>query len=106
MKNIRQIAMSLAVISMLSIGAVYALESQAAEPAQEQAAKLVEVGNKVCPVSGEEIKANSEMGEAITYEYNGKSYNLCCAMCKKDFKNNPEKYSKIADDEVANAAKM
>ena len=26
---------------------------------------------------------------------------LCCPMCIKDFKKNPEKYSKIAEDEVA-----
>ena len=66
--------------------------------------KAVEVGNKICPVSGDEIPAPGEkgdMGEAIQYEYNGKIYNLCCPMCVKDFKKNPEKYSKIAEDEVA-----
>jgi YHS domain-containing protein len=66
--------------------------------------KAVEVGNKICPVSGEKIPApgeKGEMGEAVKYEYNGKIYNLCCPMCVKDFKKNPEKYSKIADDEVA-----
>ena len=66
--------------------------------------KAVEVGNKVCPVSGERIPASGEkgeMGEAVQYEYNGKIYNLCCPSCRKDFKKDPEKYSKIADDEVA-----
>ena len=66
--------------------------------------KAVEVGNKICPVSGEKIPApgeKGEMGEAVQYEYNGKIYNLCCPMCIKDFKKNPEKYSKIAEDEVA-----
>lgn len=57
----------------------------------------VEVGNKICPVSGEKV---GEMGEIIKYEYNGKIYNLCCSMCAKDFKKNPEKYSKIAEEEV------
>ncbi|MCB9772336.1 MAG: TRASH domain-containing protein [Candidatus Omnitrophica bacterium] len=28
--------------------------------------------------------------EAATVEYKGKTYNLCCAMCKKDFLKNPE----------------
>ena len=67
-------------------------------------AKAVEVGNKICPVSGEEVPApgeKGEMGEAVKYEYNGKIYNLCCPMCVKDFKKDPEKYSKIAEDEVA-----
>ena len=71
--------------------------------------KAVEVGNKICPVSGDEIPAPGEkgnMGEAINYEYNGKIYNLCCKMCAKDFKKNPEKYSKIAEGEVAKANMM
>lgn len=62
--------------------------------------KLIEVGNKICPVSGEKILAPGEkgsMGESVKYEYNGKVFNLCCPMCIKDFKNNPEKYSAIAE---------
>lgn len=66
--------------------------------------KAVEIGNKVCPVSGNKIPVAGEkgdMGEAVRYEYNGKIYNLCCKMCVKDFKRNPEKYSKIAEEGVA-----
>lgn len=48
----------------------------------------VEVGNKICPVSGKEIV----MENKGTVEYNGKIYNLCCSMCKKDFLKEPEKY--------------
>ncbi len=65
--------------------------------------KSIEVGNKICPVSGNKIPApgeKGEMGEAVKYEYNGKIYNLCCPMCIKDFKKDPEKFSKIAEDEV------
>ena len=75
----------------------------------EEGAKAVEVGNKICPVSGDEISApgeEGEMGESVQYEYNGKIYNLCCKMCVKDFKKNPEKYSKIAEDEVAKTSMM
>ena len=71
--------------------------------------KAVEVGNKICPVSSDKIPPPGEkgdMGEAVKYEYNGKIYNLCCKMCIKDFKKNPEKYSKIAKDEVAKEKKM
>lgn len=57
----------------------------------------VKVGNKICPVSGEKV---GQMGDPVEVEYNGKIYNLCCSMCKKDFLKNPEKYSKIAEDEV------
>ena len=68
----------------------------------ETAAKAVEVGNKICPVSGNPAD-DGTMGETVKYEYNGKIYNLCCKMCVKDFKRDPEKYSKIAEEEVKEA---
>ena len=69
-----------------------------AQPVIEEAVSqpAVEVGNKICPVSGEKIES---MGEGVKYEYNGKIYNFCCPMCLKDFKKDPEKYSKIAEEE-------
>ena len=66
-------------------------------------AEAVEVGNKICPVSGEKVPepgAKGDMGEAVKYEYNGKIYNLCCKMCIKDFKKDPEKYIKKVDAEL------
>lgn len=60
-------------------------------------AEVVNVGNTICPVSGEKI---GSMGEAYKVTHNGKEYNLCCEMCVKDFKKNPEKYSKIAEAEA------
>ena len=72
--------------------------------------KAVELGNKICPVTGDKIPVAGEKGtmgdEPVKYEYNGKIYNLCCKMCVKDFKKNPEKYSKIAEDEVAKEKMM
>jgi len=59
-----------------------------------------EVGNKVCPISGEEIGG---MGKVVQVEYNGKLYNLCCAMCKKNFLADPEKFSAIAEENAASA---
>jgi len=50
--------------------------------------EAVNVGNKICPVSGERIKEE----EAFQVEHEGKIYNLCCKMCVKDFKKDPEKY--------------
>ena len=46
----------------------------------------VEVGNKICPISGEKIIE----GKESKIEYNGKIYNFCCSMCEKDFKKDPE----------------
>ena len=66
-----------------------------ASPAASKEA--VNMGNKICPVTGEKVNEKTK----ATYEYEGKIYNLCCPMCIKDFKKNPEKYSKIAEEELA-----
>ena len=63
------------------------------------AANAVEVGNKICPVSHEEVGTNGMAPHKVTYK--GKIYNLCCGMCEKDFNKDPDKYAKIMDDEVA-----
>lgn len=80
---------------------VYA-EPETAVPAEQPAAvetvEAVEVGNKICPVSGKKV---GEMGEVVKYEHNGKIYNLCCEACLKDFTKDPERFVKIAEDEVA-----
>lgn len=47
----------------------------------------LEFNNKLCPVSNEMIKE-----KAFKYEYKGVVYNLCCKMCIKDFKRDPENY--------------
>ena len=65
-----------------------------------------EVGNKICPISGDKIPAPGEKGTMgddgpVKVEYMGKIYNLCCPMCVKDFKKNPEKYSAVAEKEVS-----
>jgi len=64
-----------------------------------QAKKAVEVGNKVCPVTGEPIAENPK----VTAEYKGKIYNLCCQACIKPFNKEPEKYIKQMSAEKNNA---
>lgn len=56
-----------------------------AQPASEE---TQDIGNKICPVGGEKIKE----GKEIKVEQEGKTYNLCCKACVKDFKKNPQKY--------------
>jgi YHS domain-containing protein len=81
-----------------------------AKPASDTAvtapsvAAPVEVGNKICPVSGEKIVKKTDMGGPVKIEHNGKIYGLCCPMCIKDFKKDPDKYAAIADKEVADAS--
>lgn len=66
------------------------------------AADLVEVHNKFCPISHEEVGKDGMTPYKETY--NGKVYSLCCSMCKKDFEKDPAKYAQIMDDEAAKEA--
>ena len=57
----------------------------------------VNAGNTVCPVLGTKV----EPGKALTVEYDGKLYNVCCPMCAGEFKKNPEKYVAIVEKQGA-----
>lgn len=48
--------------------------------------EAVKVGNKFCPVSGDEIDP------AMKYVHEGQEYGFCCKMCIKDFKKDPAKF--------------
>ena len=84
----------------LSVSSVFGAEITAAldQPAILQADQPIEVGNKICPVSGEEIGKSGMAPHQVVYK--GKVYHLCCSMCEEEFNKDPEKYSKIAEDEV------
>ena len=84
-------ALTLAIL-FLTAGAVVPLTASA-----QSSSQLVEVGNKHCPVSGKEVGV---MGPAFKITYNGKVYNLCCPGCKSTFNSDPQKYSKIAEDDA------
>lgn len=60
----------------------------------------VMVGNKICPVSKKPV---DRKGDPVKVEYNGKIYNVCCKMCAKSFKKDPEKYSKIVEEMMEKA---
>ncbi len=53
------------------------------------AKEAMNVGNSVCPISGQDI---GSMGEAYHVTYEGKEYNLCCKGCAPEFYKNSEKY--------------
>ncbi len=55
------------------------------------------VGNKICPVSNELVGA---MAKPYKVEHEGKVYNLCCKMCAKDFKKDPQKYIEKINEEL------
>ncbi len=72
-------------------------EEHIALDGEESTKDAVEVGNKICPVSGEAV---GSMGPGARVEYKGKVYNLCCAMCKDEFLTKADKYAGIAEQEV------
>ena len=61
----------------------------------------VKVNNTICPVTGNPV----DMKNPVTIKYNGKIYNLCCSMCPTTFNANPEKYSKIAEEQARGLSK-
>ncbi|MCX5709141.1 MAG: YHS domain-containing protein [Candidatus Omnitrophica bacterium] len=63
--------------------------------------KAVNIGNKICPVTGEKIDEKTK----VTYEYKGKIYNFCCAACPEEFKKDPEKYIKKIEEEKQESQK-
>jgi YHS domain-containing protein len=58
--------------------------------------KSQQVGNKICPVTGEKIGEKDK----VTYEYKGKIYNLCCSGCIEEFKKDPNKYIQKIEKEM------
>lgn len=92
----RMLAMFVILLCLtMGTNGVFADEMTDGQDMQKQVA--VEVGNKFCPVSGGPV---GQMGDPYKVEYEGRVYNLCCKMCERDFKADPEKYSQIAEEEV------
>jgi YHS domain-containing protein len=92
MKNITTLTLG---VIFMTMGLAFAQQTPSAA---QKATQAVDVGNKFCPVSGRPIGV---MGPGVEETYNGKIYHLCCGGCVSTFESNPEKYSKIADMEVA-----
>lgn len=85
---VRKVVMVAAVVAVVGVGALAAAEeavSTQAAGAETQVVAAVNVGNKVCPISGEKI----DEAKKATVEYEGKIYNLCCADCKAKFLADP-----------------
>ena len=99
----KSIMLALLMVGFLSLGAgrfVFAEETPVDTKTTAEAVKPVDVGNKICPVSGDKIDPAAK----ATYEYQGKIYNFCCSMCIEDFKKDPEKYIKKVEEELKGQA--
>lgn len=94
----RNIIVLAAMLAGLWMGAAPAM-AQAEDTAT--AAQPVEAGNRICPVSGEEV---GSMGDGYKVEYNGVVYNLCCPGCEAEFLKDPEKYIQIVEEELGSVS--
>lgn len=74
-------------------------QTEILEPSAGDKTPAVNVGNKICPVSGMMVGGDQGMAPA-TYEYQGKIYNFCCSGCIEEFKKDPEKYIKKVEEEL------
>jgi YHS domain-containing protein len=85
-----------AVIAMLTAAPV---ATQAAEEKAPAAAAVpADYPLKTCPVSGEAL---GEMGKPVKVTHNGTDVYLCCKSCAKDFKKDPDKFTKMVTDAAA-----
>jgi YHS domain-containing protein len=89
------------VLILVGYGMAQAQNAPSDAKAKEEVSKPQVVGNKICPVTGEKIDEKTK----ATYEYEGKIYNFCCAMCIDTFKKDPQKYIKKVEEELQAAAK-
>lgn len=85
-------------VSKLSFAQMGHMEhkQQAADAVSHASKQVTDAGNQICPVSGEKINEKTK----ATYEYKGKIYNFCCAMCIGEFKKDPAKYIKKVHEEL------
>jgi len=62
-------------------------QAPTSQPTQDTSA--VDLGNTICPVSGDKVGDSK-----LTANYDGKIYHLCCGGCPKKFAEDPATYAK------------
>lgn len=96
MKKIFLVLVSAGFLVLLNNQLVRAEDKPVEPTVKIEASEPINIGNKICPVSGEKIDEKLKS----TYEYEGEIYNFCCAMCIDEFKKDPEKYIKKVEEEL------
>jgi YHS domain-containing protein len=93
-------------VFVLAVSALFFTQAAFAQKSTQSGSvtkeKAVNVGNKICPVTGQNIDETSK----VTYEYEGKIYNFCCSGCLDEFKKNPDKYIKKVQEELKQQEKI
>jgi YHS domain-containing protein len=90
----RKILIAIALASVASLAAAPVDTSLVLKPTAEQIKAAHPVGNKICPVTGDEI--GGSMGPGKTVVYKGQAVQLCCGSCVKKFAKDPDKYLSAA----------
>ena len=101
MKKILLMAIVLAILSLAGNQAVKAQDVSNEAKETPELSMPQDAGNKFCPVRGEKIDEKTK----VTYEYEGKTYNFCCAFCVDEFKRDPQKYLKKMEEQEQAAPK-
>jgi YHS domain-containing protein len=83
------------ILALLMLAGGQIAQAQSANAAKDVPMSK-DVGNKICPVTGEKIDPKTK----VTYEYDGRVYNFCCGMCVDPFKKDPQKYIKKVNEET------
>lgn len=88
-------------ILVLALAAFVGMATAAVAQEEETHATVMveDVGNTVCPVCNTVISGPDKYAVV----YNDKAYSLCCKECEEAFLNDPEKYSALAEAQVAAA---
>ena len=81
---------ALALASVASFAAVAVDTSLVLKPTPDQVKAAHAVGNKKCPVSGDEVGGSMGPGKIVIYK--GQAVQLCCGSCVKKFAQDPAKY--------------
>jgi len=95
MKKIYFVVMVLSILLVANNQIVKAQNSQVDTKTSADILESQDVGNKICPVSGDKIIEETKS----TIEYKGKVYNLCCPACIDEFKKDPDKYIEKVNEE-------
>lgn len=95
MKKIIVVLMAVVSLFLMKGAISYGQEDVTAQASAPAESAAVNVGNKICPVSGDKINEETK----ATYEYEGKIYNFCCPACIDEFKKEPQKYIKKIEEE-------
>ena len=92
MRTVAGVLVVAAVMGLFTAGAILAAQEGAASGQGSPA--IVDVGNTICPLTGEEVDGKT------FYVYKGRRYGVCCPQCAENFAQDPATYAAIAEKQA------